>query len=281
MNQQATSDEALLQALELVVKNVDKIQTIRRNVAQADGTFRIQQLEAEIQRLRKVNRTLHETLSTITTATPQTTVPSDSLVLTVDERYPDGSVPCTSMFVEGDWAKKLDKHAELVLSVQTEVTGFRVRSIEAVEDEGTGILRYIADCVMSNGIDDQIRVLPFSLTFVMEHDEESGGQHSAVQYTPGDHSHLSKDQRQRLKQFASSYTITRHQLPLFYPFILDVLRDIDHTSEPDSLDAPSPMVQENDGDKETGEIKKLTKLESPESPPDMADEEDEEAMDEN
>ncbi|KAK7017500.1 hypothetical protein VNI00_018629 [Paramarasmius palmivorus] len=122
------------------------------------------------------------------------------------------------MFVEGDWAKKLDKHAELVLSVQTEVTGFRVRSIEAVEDEGTGILRYIADCVMSNGIDDQIR---------------------------------------------------------------DVLRDIDHTSEPDSLDAPSPMVQENDGDKETGEIKKLTKLESPESPPDMADEEDEEAMDEN
>ncbi|KAK7053386.1 hypothetical protein VNI00_004012 [Paramarasmius palmivorus] len=228
MTQQVTSDDALLKALELVVKNVDKISTLRRSSTQTEGAYRIQQLEAEIERVKKVNQTLHKTLSAISTATPQSTVPSDSLVLTAVGHYPEDSIPYDSIFDDGDWPKKLDNHAEMVLSIQAEATGFRVNGIRALENTRTTELEYVADCTVTGGVGNK-HTLQFRLVFAIE--LEGGIRRQIVKYEPGDLTMFTKQQREALKAFRGPYTINRDQLGFFFPFMTTVLRDLDEKDE--------------------------------------------------
>ncbi|KAK7053384.1 hypothetical protein VNI00_004010 [Paramarasmius palmivorus] len=281
MNTEAPTSDAFINALDLVVKHIDQFKSLTKAATQDEKGHRIKELEKEVDRLKKVNQSLIKTLSCMKLASPPGTVPVEAVILTAPSAYPHYEHAYTSIFEDTvDWPKLMDRHAELVLSLQCELTGLTVLRMSAKIDEENAVIAYSADCrlvlkTVSATKTTTRQTLTFKLDFVKK--DNNGTPEDMVQYTPGSIMHFNTDQRRRLGKFGMPFSFTRDYMYLLLQVMQQTLGDIDREDSPPATpineDSPMHLFEASAW---AGQEEQT----SPTSPPPVMDNDDETTTDE-
>ncbi|KAK7020752.1 hypothetical protein VNI00_017607 [Paramarasmius palmivorus] len=227
--------DVLFDALDVVIKNIDTIKSLRRAVPDSELSRMNQELRQENRRLTVLVETMQKAMANMSTATPPTSMPIDAEIYTAPRRHPDFVQAYTDIFKPTDWQTRLDEHAKLVLSLQSEFTGFLVTQIEAEVDEEDRVIEYVAECRFTVGRLSRLE-FPFALKFFMDIVEQNKAPVPTVQYNPRSMDQYTGEQLEQLDKFTRVFCFRRDQFPHFYEWIRSVLLTVngeDPDSEPD------------------------------------------------
>ncbi|KAK7017937.1 hypothetical protein VNI00_018498 [Paramarasmius palmivorus] len=161
-------------------------------------------------------------------STPDLTAPPDSLVMTFPRSHPSFVPSYQTIFNPDDWASRLDSHAEIAMSLQTDVSGLRVLGVEAVEGAVPDTIDIVTSCrctVCEVGSDGKVHSICIEFGLRFAHESKNSDIVTMVNYEPRSLESLSDEEVKEIGRLSERLSFEKEWLFSFYGFLYGSLHD--------------------------------------------------------